>query len=73
MKWFVNYSYLDFEGFHKGIGGLVSDKFGQTQSEEDALTFSSKEEAEEWIKNAASYGWNGDVPVEFTTWSYEEE
>ena len=71
MKFFVNFSNLDSDGYHTGIGGMVSDTYGETHNEDCALTFETRKEAENWCKNAEKYGWNTHA-VEFKVWSYDE-
>ena len=71
MKFYVNYSYLDLEGYCTGEGGLVAYDYGTTHSEAIALTFDTREEAEEWCANAERYGWDTFL-VKFEVWSYDE-
>ena len=71
MKYFINFANLDSEGYHTGIGGMVSYDYGETQNEDLALTFETREEAEDWCKNAEKYGWNA-YTVAFDVWSYDE-
>jgi len=71
MKFFVNFSNLDSKGYMTGIVGMVSHDYGETQSEDSALTFETRKEAEEWCRNAEKYGWNTHS-VEFKVWGYDE-
>ena len=50
---------------------MVSEDYGETHNEELALTFGTRDEAEDWCKNAEKYGWNTHA-VEFEVWSYDE-
>ena len=71
MKFFVNFSNLDSNGYSTGTGGMVCENYGETQSEDLALVFETRKEAEDWCKNAEKYGWNTGS-VEFKVWSYDE-
>jgi len=62
---------LDGEGYYTGNGGMVSYDYGETHNEDVALVFETREEAEDWCRNAEKYGWNTHS-VEFKVWSYDE-
>ena len=71
MKFFVNFSNLDSEGYRTGVGGMVAADYGETQNEDSSLTFETRAEAESWCENAEKYGWNTHT-VAFNVWSYDE-
>ncbi len=71
MKFYVNYNYLDLEGYCTGVGGLVSYDYKTTHNEDVAFTFDTREEAEAWCANAERYGWDT-FRVKFEVWSYDE-
>ncbi|MGP1587279.1 MAG: hypothetical protein ACTTHG_02930 [Treponemataceae bacterium] len=71
MEYFISFTNLDLDGYCKGTGGLVSYDFGETNNEELALTFETREEAENWCKGAEKEGWDT-YRVKFDIWSYDE-
>ena len=71
MKIYVNFDSVDSEGYTTGAYGGMVDYEGKdvTNNEENAMTFSSEEEAEKWIaENRDSWGRGN-----FTVWSWPDD
>lgn len=71
MKYFITFTGLDLKGYYTGHGGMVSYDYGECNNGDIALTFETREEAEDWCKHAEDYGWNAHR-VEFKVWSYDD-
>lgn len=65
-KWYVNYDPKDLDGYFTGQGGMVAyDEKGLTNTMENALSFDTEQEAQEWVeKNKDEWNYFG----EFTIW-----
>lgn len=63
-KWYVNYNEKDLSGYYTGVGGMVDeDNKGIANSQDYAMKFDTKEEAESWVETHAEEWIHGDLSV----------